>query len=100
MFCICLHIVFFPSDLQIESIVIQKTDNNRQTGEAFVVFLSPDDAELSLEKHKESIGSRCVCVCVCARACVYARVCVRVRVCICVCAYLCVCIGLKNSVLM
>jgi heterogeneous nuclear ribonucleoprotein F/H len=48
----------FFKDLQIESIVIQKTDNNRQTGEAFVVFLSPDDAELSLEKHKESIGSR------------------------------------------
>ena len=39
-------------------------ESGRQTGEAYVIFSSSEEAERSLEKHKDRIGARCDAACV------------------------------------
>ena len=45
---------------------MQVDAENRGTGEAYVEFVRPDDAEKALYKNRQMMGHRyCVCVCVC-----------------------------------
>ena len=56
---------------------MQVDAENRGTGEAYVEFVRPDDAEKALYKNRQMMGHRyCACVCACVRACVCACVCV------------------------
>ena len=49
---------------------MQVDAENRGTGEAYVEFVRPDDAEKALYKNRQMMGHRylCVCVCVCYTA--------------------------------
>ena len=48
---------------------MQVDAENRGTGEAYVEFVRPDDAEKALYKNRQMMGHRyCVCVCACVRA--------------------------------
>ena len=60
--CVCVTILYLwcPLGFKIESITIQMNEGGRQTGEAYVIFLSSSEAERSLDKHKERMGSRSV----------------------------------------
>ena len=59
---ILLTSMLSPLGYRIESITIQVNESGRQTGEAYVIFSSAEEAERSLEKHKERIGARYSCV--------------------------------------
>ena len=41
-----------------KGILIMMGPDNRPTGEAFVEFVSPDEAQRAMERHKQNMGSR------------------------------------------
>jgi RNA recognition motif-containing protein len=44
--------------LDSTGILIMRGPDDRPTGEAFVEFVSPDEAQRAMERHKKNMGSR------------------------------------------
>ena len=46
-------------------VTLQMDSEDRGTGEAYVEFLKPEDAEKALYKNRQMMGHRCICTCMC-----------------------------------